>query len=323
MFLASLGAPLALVAAADEPPLVVVSIKPLYSLVAGVMGDGGHPILLVSGMSSPHDYALRPSDATTLERATRLFWMGPTLEGFLEHPVRALDPNVSVELGKHIKNYLHPIRSDKYSTDEMDPSTGHDEEDSNGHDEEEEGGHRHDQFGADGQPLLDLHAWLDPVIAIALVDVISEELSKAEPADAARFRGNAAALKAKLKALDAEIAASLAPVKDRPFMVFHDGYQYFEARYGLRNVGALSLSPEHPPGARHLDALRQRIERGDVACVFAEPQFEPKMVRTLVAGTSAHGATLDPLGSALPEGPEAYFALIRALASNLRACLSG
>lgn len=302
-------------ASADEPRTIVASIKPLHSLVAGVMGDRGQPTLIVSGANSEHDYALRPSDAAVLEGAARLFWLGPTLEGFLDRPVRALDPGVSVELGLHIKKYLYPRRTNESFIDEA-RLTRNDDKD-------EEAGHGHSHVGADGQPLLDLHAWLDPVIASALVDVIADELAKAEPANAPDFRINAAALKVRLTALDAEIAASLEPVKKRPFMVFHDAYQYFEARYGLHNAGALSINPEHPPGARHLDALRKRVEHGDIVCVFAEPQFEPKLVRTLVEGTVVRSATLDPLGIDQPEGPEAYFGLIRTLATSLRMCLDG
>ena len=42
------------------PLKVVVTIKPVHSLVAQVMGEGGTPVLIVGGSASPHSYSLKP-----------------------------------------------------------------------------------------------------------------------------------------------------------------------------------------------------------------------------------------------------------------------
>ncbi len=106
-----------------------------------------------------------------------------------------------------------------------------------------------------------------------------------------------------------------------PYLVFHDAYGYFEARYGLNQVGAFAVNPEIRPGARHLLALRRRIREAGVACVFIEPQFSPALVEAVTGGTAVRVAALDPLGAGLAPGPEAYFRIMRALADNLAACL--
>jgi Uncharacterized protein conserved in bacteria (DUF2325)/Zinc-uptake complex component A periplasmic len=69
---------------------VVASIKPVHSLVAGVMQDAGEPVLLVKGTGSEHSYSLRPSEARALEQAEVVFWVGETMETFLIKPLRAL-----------------------------------------------------------------------------------------------------------------------------------------------------------------------------------------------------------------------------------------
>ncbi|MGD9536323.1 MAG: zinc ABC transporter substrate-binding protein [Alphaproteobacteria bacterium] len=331
-------AALACPARAAEPPAVVVSIKPIHALVAAIMQDVAVPALIVTGAASPHDYALKPSDATALEGARLVFWMGPSLEGFLVKPVRTLGPAASVPLGERLGDRIRPMRleplhdeAEAHGHDEDEDHHDHDHEhadehgDGDHHDEAEghEHGHGHSHVDAEGRPLPDLHAWLDPTIAAAMVDIIASALKDADPERAALYDRNAGTLKDRLAALDAELAETLAPVKGRPFIVFHDAYQYFEARYGLSGIGSLTISPDASPGARRLAALRAEIEAGGAVCVFAEPQFEPKLVRALIEGTAVKSASLDPEGANYEPGPETYFALLRDMARTLRDCLSG
>jgi len=329
MFAAFLALSSPLSATAAEPSAVVVSIKPLHSLVAGVMAGAGQPILLLDGTQSPHTYALKPSDAAVLERAPKVFWMGPSLEGFLVAPLKTLDPVVSVELGQRLGDLILPSRPESATGhDEHGNHDGHDDSHDTASKDESESDH-HDEHGHShvdehGEALPDLHAWLDPQVASQMVGLIADELAKADPDGAALYRENAAALAVRLKTLDEELSAMLKPVHERPFIVFHDAYQYFGRRYDLHWAGSLSVSPEHPPGARHLSELREQIEAGKAACVFAEPQFEPRMVERLVEGTGAKAATLDPDGGIdLEPGPEAYFQLMRTLAKTFVDCLKG
>ena len=90
---AAVAAALAAVTAAParaDAPQVVVSIKPIHSLVAGVMAGVGEPDLLIAGGGSPHSYALRPSQAQALQEADVVFWVGEALETFLAKPLASL-----------------------------------------------------------------------------------------------------------------------------------------------------------------------------------------------------------------------------------------
>ena len=147
----------------------------------------------------------------------------------------------------------------------------------------------------------DAHVWLDVDNARKMVATIATELSEHDAANAARYKANAAALTERLTALDAELKTTLAPIKDRPFVVFHDAYHYLEERYGLNAVGAITVSPDQRPSAQRLSQLRAKISSLDAACVFAEPQFEPTLVATVVEKTPAERGTLDPLGAS-PRG---------------------
>jgi zinc transport system substrate-binding protein len=169
---------------------------------------------------------------------------------------------------------------------------------------------------------MDTHVWLDPVNAQAITRAAAAALADADPANAATYRENADAQVDALDALVAELDAMLAPVRDRPFVVFHDAYQYFEARFDLAGVGSITISPSVQPGAERIRDIRTLLESLDAACVFAEPQFEPALVDRLVEGTDAASGVLDPLGADLPAGPDLYATLLRQNAQAIRDCLS-
>jgi len=280
-------------------PSVLATVKPLHSLVAGVMAGVGKPELLLRGAASPHSYSLRPSDAVRLQHAEVIFWIGPILETFLNKPLAALGGRAHV-----VELAVMP------GVSLLNARTGGLWED------EEEG--EADTGALSGK---DEHFWLDPENAKAMVRVIVASLSEADPADAEAYRRNGEALTVRIEALDRTLAGKLAPVQGRPFIVFHDAYQYFEKRYGLMAVGSITVHPENQPGARRVGEVRRKIAASGAACVFSETQFEPGLVRTLIAGTKAGTAALDEIGSDLPEGPDQYFAMMTRLADRLESCL--
>ena len=193
---------------------------------------------------------------------------------------------------------------------------GHDH-DHEGHDHDSHAGHEH------GHGEVDPHVWLDPENARAMARVITEELVEHDPDNKAAYEANLAALNARLDSETAEIRDMLAPVKDKGFIVFHDAYQYFEKRFGLAAAGSITVSPEVIPGAERVSAIKAKIGELGATCVFAEPQFEPKLIAVVTEGTNARTGTLDPLGAALPAGPDQYFGLMNDLATSLKDCLAG
>jgi zinc transport system substrate-binding protein len=149
-----------------------------------------------------------------------------------------------------------------------------------------------------------------------------QALSARDSANASRYQANGVSLQRKLDTLDAELRIKLAPVKDKPFVVFHDAYQYFEKSYGLHAAGSITVTPDRAPGARRVAEVRAKLDSLGPTCVFAEPQFEPKLVQTLVAETHAKAGVLDPEGSTLTPGPDLHSNLMRKLADDLVGCLA-
>jgi zinc transport system substrate-binding protein len=288
-------------------PKVVVSILPLHSLVAGVMEGVGTPQLLIGANASPHDYALKPSDARALSEAELVVWVGEGMETMLEQPLQALAGKARVlELSTVEGMRLLPSRKG-----------GAWEADEHGDHGEVHGGHGH----AHGE--TDSHLWLSPHNARRIVGAVAEQLSALDTGNAARYQANAAALDKKIAALGERLQAQLAPFRERPYIVFHDAYHYFEDAFGLHPAGAIAVSPERRPGARRIVEIRQAIRDSGAACVFSEPQFRPAIVDVVLEGSGARHGVLDPLGSTLPAGKGQWFALMQGLADSLTGCLTG
>ncbi|MEO1708864.1 MAG: zinc ABC transporter substrate-binding protein [Pseudomonadota bacterium] len=297
---------------------VVVSIKPIHSLVAGVMKGVGTPTLIVDGAASPHSYALKPSQATALQNADVVFWMGHNLETFLEKSLEGLASKARVIELIDAKS-LTKLEMREGSSFEAHAHHEGDDHDDHDHGAEEA---KHAGHEGHGHDETDVHVWLDPLNAVALVGEIEAALSKADAPNAATYKKNADALVAQLKSLVTEVSKTLKPVQGKGYIVFHDAYQYFEKRFGVTATGSVTVSPEVMPSAKRIKELRAKVKRLDVACVFSEPQFEPKLMKTVAEGTSAKTAVLDLLGASIDNGPDLYFTLIRNMANSLRTCLS-
>lgn len=302
---------------------VVASIKPVHSLVSAVMEGVGEPALIVRGGGSEHAHSLRPSDALILEKATLVFRIGEDMETFLNAPLKTLSAAaVIVSLDDTpglIKLDLREGGLFEAHSHADEDAHGGDHDHNHGHD------HDHDHEAHDGHDhgAHDLHIWLDPFNARAMLAYIAQVLGDADPQNAARYLANAQAYSTRLEAVEEEIRTIVASVQAKPAIVFHDAYQYFERRFGLDVVGSITINPEIAPGAQRLTAIRDKVRELDAACVFSEPQFQPRLVAVVMEGTQARTGVLDPLGADLADGPDLYIELLRNLATSYAACLSG
>ena len=125
-----------------------------------------------------------------------------------------------------------------------------------------------------------------------------------------------------MEKLDTEIETRLKDIKTKPYIYFHDAFQYFEKTYGLNGVGTISVEPDESPSPKRLSEIRKKIRETNTSCVFKEPQFSDRVINAVVDQTAARIGTLDPLGAEIDSGPEMYFTLLRNVANNLHSCLS-
>lgn len=274
---------------------VVVSIKPIHSLVAAVMeGDGNKPVLLVDGKQSLHNFSLRPSQVKELNNADVVFFIDRKFEVFLDKTLSGLpDKAIKSELSKLVAIPKMPPR--------MWGDLAKD-------------GHKH-------EGIYDYHLWMSPLNAKTMVMEIARQLALAYPKNREIYFANAKEVSQKLDSLNDEIEEDMNKLRGRPYVVFHDAYQYFDSLYGLQMVGALTLHPERGVNARHLSELRKVIKDSGTVCVFREPEFDGRVVENLLAGTNAKSGILDPEAALVEPGPDLYFKMMRAISDGLVKCL--
>ncbi len=302
---------------------VVTSIKPVHSMASAVMEGVNTPHLLIQGFASPHTFVLRPSDIDRLENADVVFLVDESLERALAGAIESVAGKARViELAQSRGLIKKPFRESGLFEDESDADHGHDGE-SESHEDHQSDEHAEDDHADHDHGAFDPHVWLDPANARAMVHVIADTLAQADPLNADRYVSNADEFNNQLAQLTAQITAEVSPVRDKPFIVFHDAYRYFEEHFGLTFTGSVVVNPEQPPSAKRLGQLRDKIHQAGVVCVFDEPQFENRIVDVIVEDTPARTGTIDPLGAAIEAGPELYFTLLHNMATSFKDCLSG
>ncbi len=283
-------------------PDVIVTIKPLHSLVAGVMGDTGYPILLVDGKVSPHDFHLKPSQVKLLQKSRIIFYIDEQFESFLNNSLELLpDHIIKFSVVKNTDINLLPIRKG-----------GLWEEDAHGHDEHD---HNH------SEEKNDMHVWLNPQNAKKIIESITSELSRIYPDNMDTYKRNATDLKKRIDLIDQKVKADLSYVTDRKFIVFHDAYQYFEQQYNLDAIGSITLEPTEAISLQRIKLIRNKIKETKVKCVFREPYFNDKFVNVIVEGSDTKISILDPEATSFEPGNNLYFLLIDNMAKNIKECL--
>ncbi|WP_323770956.1 zinc ABC transporter substrate-binding protein [Antarctobacter sp.] len=294
-----------------EVPQVVTDIGPVESLTAMVMGDLGAPDRLLQPGASPHHMALKPSQARALSGADVVIWIGPDLTPQLAGQIGTLATSArSLPLAELPATHLLPARDTGLFPHDHDHD--HDEDDHAEHDD-------HDDDHHDDHGTHDPHVWLSPENATLWLSEIAEALAETDPDNAETYRANARAGTKSIAKAEAEARATLALLDGRPLAVAHDAYQYFEDHFDLTVLGAISDAEANTPGPARLAALRDGLAADKPACLLIEPGTDPRLL-DIVEGSGVPTATLDPLGTNLPQGATLYPALIADMARRIITC---
>ena len=292
---------------------VVTSIKPLHSLTSYIMEGVGEPELIIDGVASPHNFQIKPSHAKMLQNADLVIWIGEDLESFLPSALKSI-PKDAVVFELLDQSGLKKLKFREKNIFEGHDDHGHDE---HAKKEDDHDDHGHDDHGH-GHGSFDPHIWLDPANAKVIVKKITNQLSKIDKDNASTYKANSKKVIEDLDGLIKEVKNEIN--KDASFVVFHDAYQYFEKRFGLSVIGALTVNPDVMPGAEQLSEIREVIEHEKAKCIFSEPQFNPNIINSIASDTGVKTGVLDPLGANIDKGKNMYFDLIKDMSNSLKDC---
>ncbi|MEM9433131.1 MAG: zinc ABC transporter substrate-binding protein [Pseudomonadota bacterium] len=342
-----------------DVPTVATDIAPVHGLVSRVMDGVGEPELLIPPTQSPHDFALRPSQATSLANADLMIWISPELTPPLARSVESIGEDVDkltllevpgIELldfredfeGGHDDHEEHGDHDDHDEHEEHADGDKHDDHDDHeehadgdkhdDHDDHEEhaDGDKHDDHDdheehADGDKHDDhghAHGDDDPHAWMepGIAVVWVDAIAEAL---SELDPENAALYSANAQAAQAEIteaAQGSADGEAARVVVFHDAYQYLEGWAGLTVVGAFLDAEAADPSAARLVELQELFEDGDISCTIRAPQFPDDLMRNLIGTTDIPSVIVDPLGADIPLGPQFYVAHMNAIRSSLGPC---
>ena len=301
-----------LISSANAEVKVVTSIKPIHSLVSYIMDGVGKPDVIVDGYNSPHGFSLKPSHAKMLENADLVIWVGEDLEAFLEKPLQTIAKkakNIELMDLKGIKKLEFREKNIFEEHDDHKEKDGHKEHD----DHKEKDGHE-----GHGHGEHDPHVWLDPINAKVIIKEITNQLVQLDSKNSSIYKSNSKKALTEIDKLVKDIKKDLN--KDLRFVVFHDAYQYFENRFDIKVLGALTVNMDVMPGAEQLSKIRETIEHEKVNCLFSEPQFNPAIIKSIAKDTKIKTGILDPLGAKLDKGKNLYFDLLKNMSSSFKGC---
>lgn len=277
---------------------VIATIKPLYSLVASVMGDRGDLDLLVKGGLDPHIYRLKPSNIRQIHDSDVVFYIDPELEVFLKRIFKRTFKNFqAIPIARQEGIHLIPYRTGKiwYRDENTPPDDNKDN-------------------------AQDLHIWLDPANARRMVRIIEESLSALDPAGSLTYIQNAQKTIARLYRMEESIREELRPLRQKPMIVYHDAFQYFEKAFSLKSVGAILLKPDQTPSIKHIKTLKRLAKEKNVTCVLGTPGAHPRIATVVMSGTNAGFSVVDPLGLYQDKTPDLYFNMMHDMAKSIIEC---
>jgi len=324
---------------ASETTGVITTIQPINSLVRAVIGNTGKTISLIPAEVSPHEYKLKPSDTKKLQNANIIFFVSDHLESSVTKVFKNLPKNIKIINLMEDAGIKHLAIRDNEAWERHDHHHGHGDHDDHDkhakkhddhdHDKHEKKHHDHDHDKHakkhddhdDHEKEDDVHIWLSPDNAVKIIKKINKELSLYFPENVETYDKNANQMIKEINQLKVELKKELSGIKDKPYIVFHDAYQYFETSFGLNAAGSVALEGDIASSPKQISIIKDKIVKLKASCVFQEPQFDSKLVKIVVEGTNAKIGTLDPLGVNIKSGENFYLQLLKNMAKSLKDCL--
>ncbi len=284
----------------DKTGALVVTIKPLYSLLAHLTDGITEPVLLLKQIPSAHHYNLRPSQRKLLANAKLIVWLGPQMESYLTKIIQQSADTSGI-------SSISVLAADRLQR--LPRRRPHSHHTANEERSVTEKSHN-----------IDPHIWLSTKNAMVISRYLARSLIQFDPENREHYEKNLRLLSKKIKHT-AVFLQKHSSAEPRPFIAYHDAYQYLEKELGLRFIDAISYDENAGTSLKHAREIKAAITRQHIPCLVYQPP-QPALVGTLQAQTSINTIALDPLGLQLKNDKEAWFELMQHLAVNFNQCLS-
>ncbi|MDB9864523.1 zinc ABC transporter substrate-binding protein [Candidatus Thioglobus sp.] len=282
---------------AQSAPSVVVSIKPIHSIVTSLMSGVAEPQLLLKSSNSAHTFHLKPSQIQMLANADLVIIISGDFESGLRKAIKNIESDSLFQITSLNSLSIHKSRSDiLYS-------------------EDHEGTNEHEKN------IYDLHLWLDINNMKFIAKHINKLLIKIDPVNEDKYKNNFLELMLDLEELKIDLEKEIDPFLASQFAVFSDTMQYFEKSMNL--IRPAIITPYHGARLSIIRTLMAKKAMSDlsVSCLLYGQEAKPNQISVLSEGLSLKTFEIDILGTKYPAGPDQYFNLMKRISSQLASCL--
>jgi zinc transport system substrate-binding protein len=283
--------------AAQSTPSVVVSIKPIHSIVTSLMSGIAEPQLLLKSSNSAHTFHLKPSQVQMLADADLVIIISGDFESGLRKAIKNIDDDSLFQIISLNNLSIHNSRSEILKSKEHDDADEHEDN------------------------IYDLHLWLDINNMKLIAKHINKLLIKIDPVNEDKYNNNFLELMLDLEELKIDLEKEIAPFLSSQFAVFSDTTQYFEK--SMKLIRPIIITPYHGARLSIIRTLMAKKAMSDlsVSCLLYGQEAKPNQISVLSEGLSLKTFEIDILGVKYPAGPDQYFNLMKRISSQLASCL--
>lgn len=264
---------------------VVVSVKPVYSILAGLMKDVAQPELLISGQQTPFDFKLKPSQLERMKKAKLVIWVGPELEKTLQPAIKKLPDNVRViELLSQPELKILPSQVNEKQRN----------------------------------PFF----WMDDRNAIIMLDMLTRVLIKMDPLRSHIYERNRLRLLKPLKRIDREYEYGYRGLKSGVGVQYYDTLYYFEQAYALKVLDQVTDTPWDKAATQSLLRVRERLVSRQANCLFLDQSMPAENAQLITEGLEVNTGVLDVLGRHFKADESLYIKLMNFNTDVIKQCLN-
>ncbi len=263
----------------DEKPVIAASINPIYQIILAITKDKSNNVLIINPALSEHDYQLKKSDVKAMQKADLIFYVSDDLEKNFSRLIAAVEKkSQAFELIKANNIKLLKRRSDATK--------------------------------------VDPHIWLDPENAVNIAEFITQKISAIDQKNSAEYQKNFVNFKKEIRATEKIIKAQLSKVKGRDYVIYHDGYQYFENYFSLKPLQIMTHDHDSELTVSTLKEFDILAKQGRIKCILGDKQDEKNTSLKLSKNYQIKFATLDLIGQ-----ENSYEELLLMISRGVAGCL--
>ncbi|CAB9539885.1 Zinc ABC transporter, substrate-binding protein ZnuA [Bathymodiolus brooksi thiotrophic gill symbiont] len=282
-------------------PNIVVSIKPIHSIVSSLTQGITEPKLLLTANQSPEHAYLKPSQLSLLNQADLTIFIHPIFESGLKKAMDNLSANKKFIIG-NIKNIF----------------LIHNKEDEEHEGEEQES---EEQEHSEHQEATNYHLWLDVNNMQIFAKKLIEKLIKIDPNNQSNYTTNLNKFNKDLNKLKQDINQKLSVYKSKVIVSYSNTFDYFtNANQLKKSVNITSYHGERLSIFKMLKA-RKIMKNAQTKCLLATTEVPKKRINSLIEDLNINSENIDIIGFDIAQGAKHYVKLMRNITNKTIQCL--